>query len=58
MADLFISLNCVSKKEHVPEIEQFNQTVKERVRSAWAYMPFKQISKLMIVHIVATAIFG
>ena len=30
MADIYISLNCASKKEHVPEIEQFNWTIKEK----------------------------
>ena len=31
MADLGISLNCASKKKHVPEIERFHENVKERV---------------------------
>ena len=31
--DLGISLNCVSKKEHVTYIEWSNRTIKERVRS-------------------------
>ena len=34
MSDLGIFLNCAYKKEHFPDIEQFNQTVKERVQSA------------------------
>ena len=34
MTALGINLNCASKKERVPEIERFIQTVKERVRSA------------------------
>ena len=33
MDDIDISLNWKSKKEDVPEIEIFNQTVKERVLS-------------------------
>ena len=57
MTNLGINLNCASKKEHVPEIESFIQTVKERVRSAQATIPFKRIYKLMIVHLVASAIF-
>ena len=32
MADLDISLNCASKKEHAPEIEWFNHTVKKCVQ--------------------------
>ena len=57
MTDIYINLNCSSKKEHVPEIERFIRTVKERVRSARFTMPFKRISKLMIVYLVAYAIF-
>ena len=34
MADIGISLNCASKKEHVPQFELFNQNIKERVQSA------------------------
>ena len=56
MADLGINLNWASKKELVPEIERFIRTVKERIRSAQSTMPFKRISKLMIVHIVASYI--
>ena len=57
MDDIGISLNCASKKEHVPDIEQFNRTTRERVRSSWAAMHFKRIYKLMIVYLLATAIF-
>ena len=28
MSYLYISLNCVYRKEHIPDIEQFNRTVK------------------------------
>ena len=58
MTDIGISLNCMHNKEHVSTIEQLNQTFKERVKSDQAAMPFKKISELMIVHLVATAIFG
>ena len=57
MTALGINLNCASKKEHDPEIERFIRTVKELVRSARATIPFKQISKFMIVHLVVYAIF-
>ena len=57
MTTLCINLNCASKKEHLPEIERFIRTVKERVKSARSTMLFKLISKLMIVHLVASAIF-
>ena len=57
MTALGINLNCSSKKEHVPEIDRFIRIFKERVRSARATMSFKRISKIMIVHLVASAIF-
>ena len=41
MTTLGINLNCASKKKHVPEIELFIRTVKERARSAGSTMPFK-----------------
>ena len=57
MSALGINLNFASKKEHVPEIDRFIRTVKERVRSAQSTIPFKRISKLVIVHLVDSAIF-
>ena len=35
MTNIGISLNFASKKERVPDIEQFNWAVKEHVRSSW-----------------------
>ena len=57
MTALCINPNCASKMEHVPEIERLIRTVKDPVRSAGATMTFKHISKLMIVHLVASVIF-
>ena len=57
MADLGIYLNFASKKEHVPNIEGFNSTIKERVRYARSAIPFKATPKLMIIHLVSAAIF-
>ena len=57
MNALYINPNCASKKEYVPGIEHFIRTIKEYVRSAWATMPLKRVSKLMIVHVVASNIF-
>ena len=41
MTVLGINLNCAYKKEHVPEIERFIWTVKERVKSPRATILFK-----------------
>ena len=57
MTTIGINLNCAHKKEHVHEIMPFILNVKEHVRSSRATMPFKRIPKLMIVNLVAYAIF-
>ena len=58
MTTLGKNLNFASKKEHVPEIERFIQTAKERVRSAQATVPIKRYPSFMIVNLVASTIFG
>ena len=57
VADIGISLSYMYNKEHVPDIECFTWTIKEHVQSDRAAMLFMRISKLMVVHLVATAIF-
>ena len=57
IASLCINLKFAPKKEHVPEIEHFIWTVRERARSARAAMSFTIIYKLMIVNLVTSAIF-
>ena len=42
-AGMGMTPNVVSRDEHVPEIERYNRTVKERVRSAKATLPFKRL---------------
>ena len=46
--DYKINVNCASAQEHVPEAERNNRTLKERFRSIFHYLPFKNIPKLMI----------
>ena len=57
MTALGINLKFESKKEHVSEIERFIRTVKERIRSTRATIPFKLIPNLVIVHLFASYIF-
>jgi hypothetical protein len=40
VAKLQISLNCLSADEHVPEIEQYICTIKERAHSVINTLPF------------------
>ncbi|CAB9528178.1 hypothetical protein SEMRO_2166_G317260.1 [Seminavis robusta] len=47
-----IDLQVVAENEHVPEIERFIRTIKERVRAMWNVMPFKQLTSRFIVEMV------
>ena len=45
ISDLGIYLNFMFKKEHLTNIERFNQTPRERVWSSREAMPFRKISE-------------
>ena len=50
--DLKIPLNITSEDEHEPYIERFNRTLKERYRMCFATLPFRQITRRMVVELV------
>jgi hypothetical protein len=52
-----IGFNFCAQNEHVPDIERFIRTVKDRVRSAYNMVPFKHIPRLIISRVVANAVF-
>ncbi|KAL7503040.1 hypothetical protein ACHAXN_000885, partial [Cyclotella atomus] len=52
IADLGAIVNVVSADEHVPEIERFNRTIKDRVRSQYNTLPFKRYPPVLIVELV------
>jgi hypothetical protein len=54
---LGISLNIASHGEHVPDIERYIRTLKERVRSTYNTLPFKHIPNVMLVEMVRAGIF-
>ena len=54
---VFPSLNTCGADEHVPEIERFIRTVKDRVRSVYHSLPYKYIPRLLLVHLVKAAVF-
>jgi len=57
-ANLFkATLNVCSENEHVPEIERFIQTIKERIRCTWNMMLFTLMSVLLVVRMVLIAVF-
>lgn len=57
IADLGATINVVSRDEHVPEIERYNRTIKERVRSVYNMLPFKYVPPIFIVELVYAMVF-
>ncbi len=57
LTKLGIQLNVVSNDEHVPEIERYIRTVKERTRCVYNTLPFKKIPDVMLVDMVQASVF-
>ena len=51
------NMNIVSRDEHVPEIERYIRTVKERVRGTYGVLPFASLPTRMIIELVYNSIF-
>lgn len=52
LSEIGVALNVVSRDEHVPEIERYIRTLKERCRSTYNTMPFAKLPARMIVELV------
>jgi hypothetical protein len=52
LADLRINLNITSRNEHVPEVERYIRTLKERTRSIYNTLPFKEMPARMVIEMV------
>ena len=57
LADLHTQLNITARDEHVPEIERFNRTIKERVRGNYNILPFDHLPPIIVIEMVYTAVF-
>jgi len=57
LANMGISLNIASRNEHVPEVERYIRTIKERVRVIAVSLPFKKYPPRLIAEIVYNVIF-
>ena len=53
----FPQLNCCAADEHVPDIERYIRTVKDRMRSTYRMLPFKRVPRLVLIHLVKNAVF-
>jgi hypothetical protein len=46
--DLDVDMNFTNAQDHVPEAEQNNRTIKERIRAAYHRLPYNAIPRIMI----------
>ena len=46
--DLDVVMNYTNASDHVPEAEQNNHTIKERIRATFQRLPYKAIPHIMI----------
>ena len=53
----FPQLNCCAADEHIPNIERYIRTVKDRVRSTYRMLPFTRVPRLILIHLVKNAVF-
>ena len=49
--------NVTARDEHVPEIERFNCTIKDRVRGHFNTLPFKHLPPVFVSEMVYHAVF-
>ena len=51
------NLNTAAADEHVPDIERQIRTIKDSTRSTYRMLPFRRIPRIMLIHLVKTAVF-
>ena len=52
-----ISFNLCAQDEHIPGVERYIRTVKDRARSGYNALPFQHLPRLMVSRLVGNAIF-
>lgn len=57
LADMGVTLNVVSRGEHVPEIERHIRTIKERCRAIYNTLPFTRMPARMLSELVYNVTF-
>ena len=50
-------VNVVSNEEHVVDIERYHRVIKERARCYYAMLPFDNLPRMMVVHLMSTVVF-
>ena len=52
-----IDINVASAGEHVPEIERYIRTTKERIRAQWSRLPYRQkLPRIIVIELVRQTI--
>jgi hypothetical protein len=49
--NLDVDMNFTNAQDHVPEAEQNNRMIKERIRAAYHRLPYKAIPRIMLRHL-------
>jgi hypothetical protein len=57
LADMCISLNVASRNEHLPEVQRYIRTIKERVWAIAVSLPFKKYPPRLIAEMVYNVVF-
>ena len=57
LAMLGVKLNTTAQDEHVGAAERYIRTVKDRMRSTYAMLPFKTVPRIMIIELAKFAVF-
>ena len=56
IANLHVHLHIVARDEHVPEIERYIRTIKERTRASYNVMPFRHVPPICVIEMVYSAV--
>ena len=52
-----VSFNFCAQGEHMPDIERYVRTVKDRVHSGYNNLPFSRLPRLVVVRLVSNTVF-
>jgi hypothetical protein len=57
LADLGFRLNETGRDKHVPQIERYIRTIKERTRAVYNMLPFTQMPAILVIKMVRDMVF-
>ena len=57
LAELGVHINVVSRNKHVPDIERYQRTIKERVQGKYNTLSFEHCPPIFIIEMVFHSVF-